>query len=70
MLETEIIAPNQIASRTGIPRTKAAARGGERTGEQDLDGAADQRDTADGLQVAEGEFEAEGEEEERYADFG
>ena len=70
VLETEIMAPNQIASRAGIPRTKTAAARRRARGEQDLDGAADQGDTADGLEVAEGELEAEGEEEERYADFG
>ena len=38
-------------------------RGGERHGEQDLDRAADQRDTAHRLEVAEGEFEAEREQQ-------
>ena len=60
--------PDRFAYRH--PQDEGSGRGGERTGEQDLDGAADQRDTADGLEVAEGEFEAEGEEEECYADFG
>ena len=69
VLETEIIAPNQIASRTGMPRRRRRAAA-SRTGEQDLDGAADQGDAADGLEIAEGEFQAEGEEEECHADFG
>ena len=70
VLETEIMAPNQIASRTGMARANDRGSGGERAGEQDLDGASDQGDAADGLEVAKGELEAEGEQQERDADFG
>ena len=60
--------PDRFAGRHA--QRRRPRRGGERAGEQDLDGAADQRDTADGLEVAEGELEAEREEEECDADFG
>ena len=60
--------PDRFAGRHGERERRGA--GGERAGEQDLDGTSDQGDAADRLEVAEGELEAKGEEEERDADFG
>ena len=70
VLESEIIAPNQIASVVGHVQRGPGQQGAEARRQPDLDRRPHQSDPPDGAQVAKREFESQGEQEERDADFG